>query len=125
MKTWSSKELTEVAAGDELELATVGPDGTLRRPVTVWVVRFGDDLYIRSRTLTANIGSAERCPDGTWSGHGVAPGIPVYVAIRSGNQELERVGTKDAVPLRSSSTPPTMVSLPCFKESTRTGWTAV
>ena len=27
---------------------TVRSDGTLRRPVTIWVVRVGDDLYVRS-----------------------------------------------------------------------------
>jgi len=48
VKTWSTKELTEVAAADEVELATIGRDGTLRRAVTVWVVRSGDDLYVRS-----------------------------------------------------------------------------
>jgi hypothetical protein len=28
--------------------ATMGPDGALRRAVTVWVVQYGDDLYVRS-----------------------------------------------------------------------------
>jgi hypothetical protein len=31
-----------------LELALARPDGTLRQPVTIWVVRVGDDLYVRS-----------------------------------------------------------------------------
>ena len=48
MKTWTNKELTDVAAADEVELATARRDGSLRRPVTVWVVRYGDDLYVRS-----------------------------------------------------------------------------
>ncbi|HET6945191.1 MAG TPA: DUF2255 family protein, partial [Gaiellaceae bacterium] len=32
----------------ELELASVRRDRTLRKPVTIWVVRHGDDLYVRS-----------------------------------------------------------------------------
>ncbi len=48
MTAWTSDELTKIAASDELQLASVRRDGTLRRPVTIWVVRHGDDLYVRS-----------------------------------------------------------------------------
>ena len=48
MKTWTSDELEKIAAADELELASARRDGTLRSPVTIWVVRHGDDLYVRS-----------------------------------------------------------------------------
>jgi hypothetical protein len=33
---------------DELEIAPARDDGQLRAPVTIWVVRGGDDLYVRS-----------------------------------------------------------------------------
>ena len=48
MAGWTSGELSKIGAGDELEISTVRSDGTLRRPVTIWVVRVGDDLYVRS-----------------------------------------------------------------------------
>jgi hypothetical protein len=48
MTAWTSDELDKVAAADELQLASAGRDGTLRQPVTIWVVRRGDDLYVRS-----------------------------------------------------------------------------
>jgi hypothetical protein len=48
MTAWTSDELTKIAASDELQVASVRRDGTLRRPVTIWVVRHGDDLYVRS-----------------------------------------------------------------------------
>jgi hypothetical protein len=48
MKTWTHGELNQIGAAEELEIAPVGRDGTLRRAVTIWVVRFGDDLYVRS-----------------------------------------------------------------------------
>jgi hypothetical protein len=48
MGEWTSDELDKVAAADELELASARRDGTLRKPVTIWVVRRGDDLYVRS-----------------------------------------------------------------------------
>jgi hypothetical protein len=48
MPAWTSDELDTIAAAEELDLASVRRDGTLRRPVTMWVVRHGDDLYVRS-----------------------------------------------------------------------------
>jgi hypothetical protein len=48
MPTWTRDELDEIGAADELDLASMRHDGTLRRPVTMWVVRDRDDLYVRS-----------------------------------------------------------------------------
>jgi hypothetical protein len=48
MSEWTSGELEKIAAADELQLASARRDGTLRKPVTIWVVRHGDDLYVRS-----------------------------------------------------------------------------
>ena len=46
--TWTSDELNKIGTADELEIASLRQDGTLRKPVTIWVVRVGDDLYVRS-----------------------------------------------------------------------------
>ena len=48
MYTWANDELKKIEAAEELEIASLRSDGTLRRPVTIWVVRLGDDLYVRS-----------------------------------------------------------------------------
>jgi hypothetical protein len=48
MATWTSNELSKIGTSDELEIATLRRDGSLRSPVTIWVVRVGDDLYVRS-----------------------------------------------------------------------------
>src|SRR2546422_10244450 len=48
MSAWTSDELDRIAGAEELELASVRRDGTLRKPVTIWVIRHGDDLYVRS-----------------------------------------------------------------------------
>jgi hypothetical protein len=48
MTAWTTDELTKIAAADELQIAYQRRDGTLGRPRTIWVVRHGDDLYIRS-----------------------------------------------------------------------------
>ncbi|RPI21866.1 MAG: DUF2255 family protein, partial [Chloroflexota bacterium] len=47
MATWTSEELTKIGTAEELELASLRRDGTLRKPVTIWVVRVGDGLYVR------------------------------------------------------------------------------
>lgn len=48
MTTWTSDELSRIGAADELQIASLRRDGTLRNPVTIWVVRIGEDLYVRS-----------------------------------------------------------------------------
>jgi hypothetical protein len=48
MTQWTTAQLDDGAGAEEVQVASVRPDGTLRKPVTVWVVRHGDDLYLRS-----------------------------------------------------------------------------
>src|SRR5438105_143671 len=47
MTTWTNEELNKIGAAEELQIAALRSDGTLRNPVTIWVVRL-DDLYVRS-----------------------------------------------------------------------------
>lgn len=48
MTTWTRNELDKIGSAEELDIASLRSDGTLRKPVTIWVVRVGDDLYVRS-----------------------------------------------------------------------------
>jgi len=48
MTQWTSDQLDKVGRAEELQITPIRPDGTPRKPVTVWVVRHGDDLYVRS-----------------------------------------------------------------------------
>jgi hypothetical protein len=48
MSAWTSEELTAIGTATELQIASRRRDGTLRNPRTIWVVRAGDDLYVRS-----------------------------------------------------------------------------
>jgi hypothetical protein len=48
MSTWASDELDRIGAAEELQLASLRRDGTPRPYVRTWVVRAGDDLYVRS-----------------------------------------------------------------------------
>jgi hypothetical protein len=48
MGAWTDDELAAVGSAEELELTSQRPDGSLRPFVTMWAVRVGDDLYVRS-----------------------------------------------------------------------------
>jgi hypothetical protein len=48
MTSWTSEALARIETADELGVSSYRPDGTLRPFVTIWVVRVGDEVYIRS-----------------------------------------------------------------------------
>jgi hypothetical protein len=48
MATWTPDELDRIGGAEELTLACVREDGTVRAPVRMWVVRIGDEIYVRS-----------------------------------------------------------------------------
>ena len=48
MSDWTAEELDTIGAAGELRIAALRPDGSLRPYTTIWVVRVGDDLYVRS-----------------------------------------------------------------------------
>ena len=73
MGQWTSDELEKIGAADELRIAPVRRDGTLRSPVTVWVVRHGDDLYVRS--WRGRDGSWFRAAQARREGHISASGV--------------------------------------------------
>src|SRR6266498_4528568 len=47
MTIWTSDELNKIGTAEELQLTSLRGDGTLRKSVTIWVVRVGDNLYVR------------------------------------------------------------------------------
>jgi len=47
MTAWTNDELEVIGGAEELRVASLRRDGTLRKPVIIWVVRVGDDLYVR------------------------------------------------------------------------------
>ena len=54
--TWTGDELDTIGAAAEIDIAPRRADGTLGRFTTIWIVRVGDDLYVRSY----------RGPRGSW-----------------------------------------------------------
>jgi hypothetical protein len=76
MENWTSTELKKIESADELDLSSMRHDGTLRSPVTMWVVRVGDDLYVRA--VKGRIGLWFRGTQTRYEGH-----------IRSGGVEKD------------------------------------
>jgi hypothetical protein len=48
MTTWTRDELDKIGKAEELQIASMRRDGTTRKLVTIWVVRVGDELCVRS-----------------------------------------------------------------------------
>lgn len=67
MGTWTTDDLDRIGSTEELGVASRRTDGALGAFVTMWVVRVGDDLYVRSaggptrpwyrRALAAGVGA--------------------------------------------------------------------
>ena len=77
MTGWTRNDLERVGAAEELQLATFKKDGTLRKPVVIWVVRVGDDLYVRSwrGREGAWFGHVQRLPEGRIGASGVTKDV--------------------------------------------------
>lgn len=91
MTAWTSNELTKIETAEELEIASLRSDGTLRNPVTIWVVRHGDDLYVRSvngRDAAWFRGVQERHEGRIWAG-GIEKDVTFEDADPNLNDQLD------------------------------------
>ena len=71
MTQWTRDELTRIGRAEELEIASLRRDGTLRKPVTIWVVHHDASLYARSvkgRSASWFRGTEERHEGRIWAG---------------------------------------------------------
>jgi hypothetical protein len=73
---WPAGQLDRIGGTQEIGLASRRPDGGLRPYVTMWVVRAGDGLYVRSAYG----------PDNPWYRHATASGAG---RIRAGATERD------------------------------------
>jgi hypothetical protein len=91
MTSWTSDELDRIGTADELEIAARRPDGTLRTPRTIWVVRLGDDLYVRSAhgTQAAWWQGTQRTHEGHISSGGIEKDVTFEDAAGQLDAELD------------------------------------
>lgn len=48
MSAWNEIDLRRIGEAEELQIAPVRRNGELRRSTPIWVVRVGDDLFVRA-----------------------------------------------------------------------------
>ncbi|WP_308467345.1 DUF2255 family protein [Rathayibacter soli] len=48
MTSWTGDELDQIGHADELRISSYRKDGTPRAFVTIWAVRVGESIYVRS-----------------------------------------------------------------------------
>jgi hypothetical protein len=48
MTAWTNEELNKIGSAEELQIASLRKDGSLRSMRIIWVVRVGNDIYVRS-----------------------------------------------------------------------------
>jgi hypothetical protein len=91
MTTWKSDELHQIEISEELKIASLKRDGTLGKPVTIWVVRQGDNLYVRSvngRTGAWFCGTQVRHEGHIWAG-GVEKDVTFVEADHNLNDQID------------------------------------
>lgn len=54
MTAWTADELGRIGRAEEIQVGSSRSDGSLRPFVTVWFVRVGDEIYVRSAYGPAN-----------------------------------------------------------------------
>jgi hypothetical protein len=86
MTAWTNDELTKIGTAEELQIASRRRDGTLRNPVTIWVVRHGDDLYVRS--VRGRTGAWFRGAQARHEGHISAGGVEKDVTFIEGDDAI-------------------------------------
>jgi hypothetical protein len=86
MTDWSVDELTRIGSTEELEIAPRRSDGSLARPRTIWVVRHGDDLYVRS--VNGRTSAWFRGIQGSHEGHIRAGGVSKDVTFADPGDDI-------------------------------------
>ncbi len=86
MTTWTSNELNKIGGAEELQIASLQSDGTLRKPVIIWVVRLGDDLYVRA--VNGRSGAWFRATQVRHEGHIQAGGVDKDVTFVDADPNL-------------------------------------
>ncbi len=87
MTAWTDEELEAIAGADELTVAPLRGDGTLQNPRIVWVVRRGDDVFIRS--VNGDEGAWFRGVQAHHAGHISAGGLEVDVSFEAADHDVD------------------------------------
>ena len=113
MPTWTSNELTKIGSAEELKIASLRRDGTLRKPVIIWVVRLGDDLYVRS--VNGRTASWFRVTQVRHEGRIQADGIDKDVAFRDATPDSTTRSTPSTAANTAATLPTSSTALSALR----------
>ena len=87
MAEWNPTELERIASDREIEVSSLREDGALTKPVTIWAVRVGDDLYVRS--VRGAAGDWYKCAEQRHEGRIEADTTAVDVTFEDAPHQLD------------------------------------
>lgn len=121
MTDWTTDELDKIGEADELDITVRRADGTSRKPVTIWVVRDADALYVRSGygDRAAWYRAALRSREGQISAGGVQKAVRFADADPAANDRIDaayrskymRHGARWVNPMVATEARPTTIKL--------------
>ena len=86
MAGWTNDELKRIGGAEEVETEVLGRDRQMRPPVTIWLVRVDDDLYVRS--VRGGRGAWFRAVQETHEGRISAGGVEKDVRFEEGEPSV-------------------------------------
>jgi hypothetical protein len=87
MPAWNPARLDLIAAAKEIEISSLRDDGALTKPVTIWAVKVGDELYVRS--VRGDHGGWYRAAEVRHEGRIEADDTAVDVAFEDASHHLD------------------------------------
>ena len=92
MPDWTTADLDRIGSADELEISTRRTDGSLRPYTPIWVVRIGDELFVRSwRGVSgAWYRHARQRPDGRIRVSGTEQDVTVQLSQTAPDAAIDR-----------------------------------
>jgi hypothetical protein len=87
MSAWNSAQFETIAATGEIEISSLREDGALTKPVTIWAVPVGDELYVRS--VRGDHGGWYRAAEARYEGRIEAGDVAVDVAFEDAAHHLD------------------------------------
>lgn len=92
MSDWTAADLDRIGSATELEISTQRADGSLRPYVPVWVVRVGDELFVRSWRGQAGAWyrHARQRPDGRVRAGGTERHVIFELPDSAPDEEIDR-----------------------------------
>ena len=92
MSDWTAADLDRIGSATELQITTRRSDGSLRPYVPVWVVRVGDELFVRSWRGQAGAWyqHARQRPDGRVRAGGTERDVTFELPQAAPDEEIDR-----------------------------------